>query len=339
MGRKHKKSATPYQDISIIVAARNEAQNLSSLLESFAKLDYPIQHYEIIIVNDRSTDATLEMLQSWQGDANYTVIDWQGGEEGVVGKKAAVLQGIRAARFDILAFTDADCVVPPTWLKAISESFVEDVDYCLGYSIIKRDARDSEIRLKNFERGIYYALATLGMSLRKPITSMACNMAYRKNVFEAAGGFEGIGHLASGDDDLLLMKMMPYIRKAIFDPDPRHKLVSYEGFDIGKRYHTNIRRASKLKFYPLWLQALGVGVFLYFLLFYISLITLYNGFSLPLLIALLFKTGAELSLCLLLFTKLQTPLLGALYPIQTLLFPAQFIFYAVRGTLGKYRWK
>jgi len=326
--------------ISVIVAARNEERNLPILLSSFSALEYPADRFEIIVVSDRSDDASLNILNQWRGLANLKVIDWQGGEEGVIGKKAALLQGIRAAKFDLLAFTDADCAVPFTWLRGLSQAFEDDVDYVLAHSLILRDSADTCFRVKNFERGVYYSLATAGMRFRHPVTSSACNMAYRKSVFWAADGFEGIGHLASGDDDLLLMKMMPHIRRAVYLPYQESRVLSYEGHNLAKRHHTNVRRASKFKHFPLWLKGLGVFVFVYFVLFYISLYDLVAGKESPiLLLALLIKTGAELSLSLIHFSKTGLAWLGALYPIQLLWFPAQFLFYSLRGSMGKYRWK
>lgn len=328
------------QGISIIIAARNEAENLPRLMNSLMNQVYPADRFEIIVVSDRSEDSTLAVLERYKQLENLTVIDWQGGEEGLMGKKAALMQGIRQAGYDILAFTDADCELPSSWLKSISGSFEDGVDYLLGYSLMKRDEKDGIWRLKNFERGIYYSLAALGMKLRRPITSSACNMAYRKSVFLAAGGFDGIGHLASGDDDLLLMKMMPFIRKAVYEPAPSLRITSYEGHGILKRHHTNIRRASKLRYFPLWLQGMGVFVFLYFLLFYLGVIGLcFWEFDTLFIYALIIKTGAELGLVFTHFGCAKLARLGALFPVQLIVFPATFIFYAIRGSLGKYRWK
>jgi len=331
---------TTAQGISVIVAARNEEHNLPVLLSSLAKLDYPPEAYELIIVSDHSTDASVDILRQWQNRLNLKVIDWQEEEEGIIGKKAALLQGIRAAKHELLAFTDADCEVPSTWLRAFSQAFENDVDYVLGYSLIKRDKQDGYFRLKNFERGIYYSLAALGMRARHPITSSACNMAYRKSAFLASKGFEGIGHLASGDDDLLLMKMMPRLRRAVYNPSPAQRVVSYEGHDLSKRHHTNVRRASKFRYFPLWLQLMGVFVFLYFILFYLSIAALALGSSNPWLpLMFMIKTGTELSLGFIHFFRTGLPWLGALYPVQLLWFPGQFVYYSLRGSLGKYRWK
>jgi len=338
INRSEESSQTP--GISVIIAARNEEQNLPRLLKSLDQLNYPKELYEVIIINDHSTDATLEILAQHQADYVFRYLDWQGELEGVVGKKAALLQGISTAKHDILAFTDADCVVPPNWLRGWAMAYAEDVDYVLGHALILRDEKDSYLRMKCFEDGIYYSLAALGMSIRRPFTSVACNMSYRKSTFYKAGGFDGIGHLASGDDDLLLMKMMPYIRKAIYYPSPEMRVRSYEGRDVVKRHHTNIRRASKLQYFPLWLQGIGVGAFLHFILFYLSLLLLfkYPGTNL-LYLAIAIKMGAELGLSISHSVAIKLPWLGALYPVAIVAFPAQFILYAIWGSIGKYRWK
>lgn len=326
------------QGISVIIAARNEAAKLPRLLESISKLDYPL--YEVIIINDHSTDTSLQVLSAWEGKYQIRVIDFHHQIPGLTGKKAAQQMGISAARYDILAFTDADCVVPPSWLTEINKSMDPNSDYLLGYSIIKRSEEDSELRLQNFERGVYYALAAAGLFWRKPVTSSGCNMIYRKSLFLKSGGFEGIGHLLSGDDDLLLMKMMPQIRKAVFNPSLALQILSVSGQDNKQHHQTNIRRASKFQYFPFWLKALALFVFAYFGLFYVGLSSLLWLQGQPLLLLSLgMKTGAELCLILLQFSRIGHPKLSALYPVQILLFPAQFIFYALRGTFGSYQWK
>ena len=336
--RSEESDKTP--GISVLVAARNEEHNLPRLLKSLDKINYPKDLYEVIIINDHSTDGTLEILKNHKPDYNYRYIDWQGEHEGVMGKKAAILQGINAAKHDILAFTDADCIVPPNWLRGWAKAYADDVDYVLSHALILCEETDSYFRMKCFEDGVYYSLAALGMSIRRPFTSIACNMSYRKSTFFKAGGYAGIGHLASGDDDLLLMKMMPYICKAIYYPSPEMRVKSFEGRDIVKRHHTNIRRASKLQYFPLWLQGVGVATFLHFVFFYLTLILLFTQPGNTLLyIALAIKIGTELGLCVSHSIAIKLPWLGALYPVAIIAFPAQFIFYSIRGSLGTYKWK
>jgi len=337
----NQKPISPYhQFISIIVPARNEIRNLPNLLNSLSKMDYPIENYEVIIVNDHSDDGSREYLDSQTLCRNLRVIHFYHQTPPLIGKKAALQQGIDAASSDILAFTDADCILPPTWLSGINRSMDEGTDYLLSYSILKRKPQSSVYRLKNFERSVYYALASAGLYYRIPFTSSACNMVYRKSLFVLSGGFEGIAHLASGDDDLLLMKMMPYIRKAAYNPNPAMQVVSIDGTDRLKHHHTNVRRASKFLVHPWWLKALSAFIFVYFCLFYYSLLkTLLGRANKTTLICLMLKTITEFFFSFSHLKQIHRSKLSALYPVQILVFPAQFIFYALRGTLGKYRWK
>ncbi len=337
---RQKPFSSVQQPISIIIAARNEMHNLPKLLASLALLNYPLDKYELILVNDHSEDGSKEFLDSQAVCPNLQVIHFYTESPGLVGKKATIQQGINAATNDVLAFTDADCIVPPTWLSEINRSMDAGTDYLLSYSVLKSRPEGSLYRLKNFERSAYYALAAAGLYYRIPFTSSACNMVYRKRVFLQSGGFEGIGHLASGDDDLLLMKMMPHIRKAAYNPNLTAQVVSIDGTDRLKHHHTNIRRASKFLVHPWWLKALSAFVFAYFCMFYLGLFKTIRGrFNKLIIISLLIKTATEFWFSYSHLKQIERSKLIVLYPIQILIFPAQFIYYALRGSLGKYRWK
>jgi len=340
--RQDKAKADPgtHGSISVIIAACNELPNLPNLLGSLARLDYPSEHFEITIVNDHSTDGSREYLDTQTICPDLKVIHLYQDTPPLVGKKAALQQGIDAARHDLLAFTDADCLVPTTWLSEINRSMDDETDYLLSYSVMKRKPEGTEFRLKNFERSVYYALASAGLYYHIPFTSSACNMVYRKSLFLKSGGFDTIAQLRSGDDDLLLMKMMPFIRKAAYNPHLAMQVVSLDGNDLAAHHHTNIRRASKFRYYPLWLKGLTLFVFAYFILFYLAIVNLATaGFSYLLLGSLLIKTIAELILTTRHLASIGRSKVSLLYPVQLLVFPAQFVFYALRGSLGKYRWK
>ncbi len=328
------------EPISVIVAAKNEAHNLPRLLTSLAQLETMDAEYEVIIVNDHSTDDSLKILRNWEGQFGIKVIDFQDSIPGYVGKKAALQKGIEAAQYDVLAFTDADCQVPPTWLREISRVMRPDLDYILGYSTIYHSAGDTDLKLTNFERSVYYALGAAGLGWKKPITSSACNHIYRKSLFEKAGGFEGISNIDSGDDDLLLIKMMPHVRKAIYNPSPQMQVDSYEGKNIAKRYQKNIRRASKFRHHPMHIKTLSAFIFIYFVLFYVALIRLFTGSGDILLLCMIMaKFLTELHLSQSHLVMVHKTHIGILYFPQIFVFPVQFVYYAIRGSLGKYRWK
>lgn len=328
------------EPISVIIAARNEAHNLPRLLTSLAQL-LPIDAaYEVIIVNDHSTDDSLDVLKNWDGQFGIRVLDFQQSLEGIVGKKAALQKGIDAAKYDVLAFTDADCVLPETWLQEITRQMSPQTDYILGYSTIISEVGESNLSLINFERSVYYALAGAGIYERKPITAMACNQVYRKSLFNKAGGFEGIAHLLSGDDDLLLMKMMPFAREAYYNPAPAMQVVSVEGKSVSKRHNKNIRRASKFRYHPRYLKLMSAFVFCYFVLFYTAIIMLTLGTGNMIILGVVtLKSLFELGLSQSHLAMVHKTHLGILYFTQIFVFPLQFIYYALRGSLGGYKWK
>lgn len=332
------KACSRGQGISIIVAARNEQNNLPRLLRAFTKLEYPTDKFEVIIVNDRSTDRSYNIIKSWQGLPNLRILQIDETSDDLYGKKAAINHGIAHAQYDLLAFTDADCVPHPHWLKAIDRCFDENTDYLLGYTLVKRGEESSLYTMKNFERSIYYVLAAAGFSYRLPITSSASNMAYRKSLFHKAGGFAGIGHIQSGDDDLLLMKMMPFIRKARFCTESGMMMQSVENTDPHRRYNANIRKASKWFYFPLWLQITSLFVLIYFGLSYIYMLRLFWGFS-DALYPIIIKSAAELCLVSFILLRIKMAALIPLYPLMVLRYPLQFVYFGLRGSLGKYRWK
>lgn len=326
------------QDISLIIAARNEEKRIPMLLEALQELDYPRESYEIIIVNDHSKDNTAKLLAEYDGKNNIRVLNYTENRKDLIGKKAAISHAIKHSKYDILAFTDADCIPDPNWLRAISAGFDEKTDYMLGYTFVLRDKDSSIYSRKNFERAIYYSLAAAGMYFHLPITSSASNMIYRKSVFVASAGFEGIGNIASGDDDLLLFKMMPRIRKARFNTLPGMQMISLETSEPTIRYHANIRKASKWKHFPLYLQLFAFFILMYFGLFYYSLLQ-YGSGKTNLLLPILIKSAAEITLMSVILLRLKKPALIFWYPLMLFWYPLQFIYFGLRGSLGKYRWR
>jgi cellulose synthase/poly-beta-1,6-N-acetylglucosamine synthase-like glycosyltransferase len=190
---------------SIIIAARNEEQHLGVLLDSLSRLEYPPDRFEIVIVNDRSTDATPLLLEQHRASLNNVrIISLSENPTDMPNKKYALQRAITEARNEILAFTDADCVVPPRWLKELSKYFADDVGLVAGYSpYIPEQPR----RWNSFLRYEEYKLSLISASAIGTGRGFLCtgrNLAYRKRLFDEVGGFEKIKHSVSGDDDLFL---------------------------------------------------------------------------------------------------------------------------------------
>jgi biofilm PGA synthesis N-glycosyltransferase PgaC len=190
--------------ISVIISAKNEAENLKNNLEKVLDQNHP--NFEVIVVNDGSTDQTDEVIGAYlskYSNLKTTSIPPPGDPKFTHGKKLAITVGIKAASHDWLVFTDADCW-PETsnWLSSIQTGFTKK-DIVLGYGgyAIKKGLLNSFIRFETLNIAFMY----LGFALiRKPYMGVGRNMAYKKQLFFNNKGFANHYGLLSGDDDLFV---------------------------------------------------------------------------------------------------------------------------------------
>jgi len=329
------------QPISVIIAARNEEKHLSRLLQNLLSLNYPPEKFEVIIADDRSTDKTTEIIAKFQKDfPNLLSVKIEKESANLVGKKNALNAAINSAKNEILAFTDADCLPNRNWLLEINNHFAANIDFIAGYSPLLIH-RKYFSELKNLERASHFAVTAGTLGWNWKITCSARNTAYRKSVFFRSGGFDGIGHIRSGDDDLLLQKMAKFIRKATFMFTPASIVPSFDKENISEMIHLESRRASKWRFYPLPVKILSGFVFLYYLVLITAFgLVLLADFSRKIfLFVLMSKIIAEFLLLLIFLIKVNKKKLLWLFPIAEIVYLPYFIFFGLKGTFGKYRWK
>jgi cellulose synthase/poly-beta-1,6-N-acetylglucosamine synthase-like glycosyltransferase len=189
--------------VSVIICTRNEAENLRKFLPRVLEQDYP--QFEVIVVNDGSTDDTdiiLGELASRYEKLRITAIPVN--EKFRHGKKLAVTVGIKAAIYDHLIFTDADCYpVGKDWIKTMTGRFTKKKSIVLGYGPYERH-KGLLNRLIRYET-FFTAMQYLSMAIKgNPYMGVGRNMAYHKNLFFANKGFASHYHLQSGDDDLFI---------------------------------------------------------------------------------------------------------------------------------------
>jgi len=189
--------------LSVIICARNEAENLSQYLPAVLQQNHP--NYEVIVVNDRSWDGTADVLEEFAKQYKHLkIVTVAEGGKFIAGKKFAVTMGIKAAVNEWLVFTDADCIpASASWLMGMQQSENEDISIVLGYSpyLRKRGLLNSLIRFETFFTAVNY----LGFALKgMPYMGVGRNMAYRKTLFFKNKGFAAHMHIPSGDDDLFV---------------------------------------------------------------------------------------------------------------------------------------
>ena len=190
--------------ISVIICARNEVDNLSVYLEKIVLQQYPC--FEVIVVNDASTDTTSTLLKKLETNYEHLkVIDINATNEYSGNKKNAITNGINAAKYEHLLFTDADCE-PATeqWISEMASQFSDDKRIILGYGAYRKIHNSFLNKLIRFETLItavqYFSYSKIGV----PYMGVGRNLAYQKTIFKLANGLESHAEIKSGDDDLFI---------------------------------------------------------------------------------------------------------------------------------------
>jgi cellulose synthase/poly-beta-1,6-N-acetylglucosamine synthase-like glycosyltransferase len=188
--------------LSIIVAAKNEENNITALLYSLGNLNYPKENYEVIFVDDSSTDKTYSTIQSLiSGKDNYQL--FRADQKRLEGKKGALTIGIENAKYNFIVITDADCKPEVNWLKSIASKLDAGYDFVFGVAPIESGKKLIE-KLSAFEnfRNTFLTISAVGLNV--PYSASARSFAFRKSSFERTGGYSNTTETISGDDDLLI---------------------------------------------------------------------------------------------------------------------------------------
>jgi cellulose synthase/poly-beta-1,6-N-acetylglucosamine synthase-like glycosyltransferase len=199
----------PDTPISVIIPARNEAANIEACLQSVLKQDYPKELMEIIVVDDQSADNTAAIAQQMD-EARVKVIRLSR-QDGNAFKKKALAAGIFESSGLLVATTDADCIVPPQWLKLLAAAYEAENESHSAAMAIGPVAYHTSAKLVEIFQSLDFMMMQ-GITVaayRRGMGDMAngANLAFSRVAYENVGGYEGFTHLASGDDYHLLYKI------------------------------------------------------------------------------------------------------------------------------------
>ncbi len=336
----------PSTSFSIIIPARNESSNIVSCLQTIFNNDYPKELYEIIVVDDHSTDNTsalvLELQKTYSNLKLLRLADEIDGQLLNAYKKKAIEKAINLASKDWIITTDADCFMQKEWLRNFA-AYIQETGHVLVAApvvFLKENNVLSMFQYIDFLslQGITAASVSAGFHTM----CNGANLAYQKAAFNAVGGFRDIDHIASGDDMLLMNKIKKqypdglgylYAQQATV---ATHPMPSWKAF-----LNQRVRWASKadqLKDKSV-LLVLVLVYFFNLLIFLMPLMALFNiHYLLYCLIALLLKTVIELS-----FSIPVGRFFGQSFVWWfPLLQPIHITYTVVAGWLGKfgsYQWK
>lgn len=261
--------------ISIIICGYNEGENFRQFLPKILEQDYP--NFEVIVVNDRSTDNSTKILASFENQYKHLkVIHLTDFDRQQRGKKFALTQGLKAAKHDIVLLTDADCY--PTsrnWIKTMVSGLGQQK--IMGIAYVPFDKRPTFLnKFLRYDK-IYIAIQYLSFALSgMPYMGAGANLIYRKELFFKSNGFKKHAHVASGDDDLFVSEVANKENLAIvLHPDSFIYCEPKETFP--QFYHQKSRHISTSWHYKFHHQILlGILAQSHFWLYIFAIIALFH---------------------------------------------------------------
>ena len=335
----------PSVKISIIIPARNEAQNINACLSSIANQSYPVSLFEVIVVDDHSTDETAALVSIFpaQNIRLLRLKDLLADDQLNSYKKKAIEMAITSSTGELIITTDADCTVPPNWLLYIA-AFYENQQPSFIVMPVSYQAGHNFFQI--FQALDFMALQGItGAAVHKNFHSMCngANLAYTKKAFMDAGGFTGIDDIASGDDMLLMHKIYLKHPQGISFLKSGELIVQTKPMSSVKDFfNQRIRWASKagkygdkritlvlllVYFLNCWCLALGIASFFNIAIFYLFLVLLAG------------KTIMELFFLFPVAAFFRNQHLLWWFPLAQ---PFHIIYTVIAGWLGKfgsYQWK
>ena len=247
-----KKDATPKTRFSILVPFRNEAENLPILLESIAKLKYPKDLFEVLLIDDASEEKFQIPNSKFQITLTNSI------RQSNSPKKDAITTGIPLANNEWIVTTDADCVVPENWLLTMDD-YIQNHTVEMIAGAVTYDCKPSF--LHHFQQLDLTSLqgATIGsFGINKGFMCNGANFAYTKSLFQKLNGFADNDKIASGDDVFLLQKAITKFPEKVHYLKSKDTIVRTQPTDSWKAlFHQRVRWASKTSSYQ---SRFGIGL-------------------------------------------------------------------------------
>jgi cellulose synthase/poly-beta-1,6-N-acetylglucosamine synthase-like glycosyltransferase len=332
-------------DFSVVIAAHNEAGVIGRCLESVAGQTLPAHRFEIIVVDDRSDDRTAEIVGEFSARrSNVKLVSIAATPPGIAPKKHAVSEGIGRAANEVVVVTDADCVVPPTWLETIDRNFSPGVGVVQGITSYEkiRSMNPFFFGLQAIDFISHGIVAAAAMGAGFPLNSNANNLSFRKRAFLSAGKYGEARGVVSGDDDLLVQRVWKRgLWEVRFMADPKGAVTTRPTKKLNGVLQQRKRWASKTVYYNKKQAAFLAGVFA----FYCALISsfalifwkiLFVKVALFMLGAKLVAEGPVMISGLRRFGRLR---LLPLFPVASLLQLPLVLYSVAAGVFGRFEWK
>jgi len=321
--------------VSVIICGYNEEKYWEALVAQLLEQDYP--DFEIVLVNDQSTDNTKFIFKQWENHPKIKLVDIKEEIKKGLGKKFALTLGIKAAKHDYLLLTDADCSPKSNqWIKSMTQHFATK-DIVLGYGAYEKrqGLLNKLIRFDTFQVALqYFSYALMG----KAYMGVGRNLAYKKELFFENKGFASHLHLPSGDDDLFIKEVSRPHNTTISAHISAHTLSepksSWKSWIRQKSRHLS----TGLYYKAYHKQMLGLWTLSQLLFWFGFLFLLLKQFFVPYLLVLFaIRLAVQIVVSYPLLKKTEEDDLLLLYPFLELLYIVFYLIFMLKSTLNKKR--
>ena len=331
--------------VSIIVPARNEEKNIGILLKNLTQQNYPKENFEVIVIDDNSTDNTVEIITEFikqHPECNIKTIHLSEENPAAAYKKKAITKAIEASTGELIITTDADCSVNNNWLRSFVSFFVaEKAQMIVGPVCFHNESSIFE-KMQSFEFLSLIAITAGAIRINRPIMCNGANLAYEKNAFNTVGGF-GNDNFSSGDDVFLLLKIKQQFgnRSVRFLKNIDAIVYTEPKKSIKEFIHQRVRWASKNKGYDAKILLVSFTVYMINLLVVTGLLMtiMYPAIIKIVLISIFIKMLIDLPI-LFGITKFVNRREIMYYALpMIILYPIYIIITGALGIIGNYQWK
>lgn len=328
---------------SVVIPFRNEAENLPDLLLSISELKYSYNLFEIVFVDDESSDASVLIIERFLEKSPLDLKIIKNNRVSNSPKKDAITSAIEHSKKEWIVTTDADCLLPKQWLNSFNEFIQKNNSICIAAPVTYYNTNSFLDRFQLLDLLSLQGSTIGGFGIKKPFMCNGANLAYKKDIFTDLNGFNGNDNIASGDDIFLMEKIITAF------PDKIHYLKNKNAIVTTKPQQNwsalinqRLRWASKVSAYKSWFSKLtGLIVLLTnALIITLTLLVTLNVFNFKVFIYILtLKFSVDLLLIYKSATFFNQKKVLKTYIFAFIVYPFFSVYIVFLSLFKQYKWK
>jgi len=235
---------TKLPSISVLIALRNEEESLEACVYSLQELDYPAEKLEVVLINDRSTDRTGQLIEAFKMQfLNIKTLQIKNAIPGLSGKANAIAQGFDLAENELILITDGDCVVPPSWAKTHASYYETGVGMVGGFTLLSSKGENTPIfeRIQSLDWAYLLSIGTGAIGFGRPLSVLGNNLSFRREAYESVGGYRNMGFTIIEDFALMKTLLLKSDWRVRYPIDPKMLVTSLPMPTFAKFYEQRKR--------------------------------------------------------------------------------------------------